>query len=224
MKILTRTLILFILGLFINNIAWSHSRLVNPSPRVNLDNIKDNNGAPCGAARTNTPHTFTSGQTITVQLEETINHPGEFVIRFSMAGDANFVELTRVPDDINKGFKNINVTLPNEECTDCTLQLVQVMTDRNPPTNYYSCADLVLSTNGTPPPPNPGPNPPPVDNGGNSSQDLNSSTQLDDKPQMAGCGLVDFNSPKGPPPFGLALLTLPLIVLFFLRRKSLIPR
>ncbi|MGI9302428.1 MAG: hypothetical protein ACR2RB_06955, partial [Gammaproteobacteria bacterium] len=32
----------------------------------------------------------------------------------------------------------------NEPCDDCTLQLIQVMEDRDPPTNYYSCADVVL--------------------------------------------------------------------------------
>jgi hypothetical protein len=34
--------------------------------------------------------------------------------------------------------------MPNVNCDNCTLQLIMVMTETNPPTNYYSCADIQL--------------------------------------------------------------------------------
>jgi hypothetical protein len=50
------------------------------------------------------------------------------------------------------------ITLPNIECTNCTLQLTQMMTDKPPYTTaltsddiYYQCADLVLSASAPPP-------------------------------------------------------------------------
>jgi uncharacterized protein (TIGR03382 family) len=63
----------------------------------------------------------------------------------------------RIPD----GTLSTQITLPNMECTNCTLQLIQVMHDKCPytietPMNqdasddiYFNCADIVLS-NGAP--------------------------------------------------------------------------
>ncbi|MCA9560948.1 MAG: hypothetical protein KC583_20510, partial [Myxococcales bacterium] len=59
------------------------------------------------------------------------------------------------------------VTLPDVECDNCTLQVIQVMFDKPPQTSpgndlYYQCADLVLRGDGPPPPPvdaGPGPGP-----------------------------------------------------------------
>jgi len=50
----------------------------------------------------------------------------------------------------------VTVTLPNMTCDNCTLQVIQVMTDKEPFTTpgddiYYQCADLVLREGGTPP-------------------------------------------------------------------------
>ena len=114
--------------------------------RNNNANIKV---GPCGVARTNTPAVFKTGETITLQWESTIHHQGYFRIAFSPAGDAGFdqnVLLDNVQEFDNRytGEYSAQVTLPNEPCDDCTLQMIQVMLDRSPPTNYYSCADIQL--------------------------------------------------------------------------------
>ncbi len=117
--------------------------------------------APCGGkARTNTPKVLKKGDTVTLKFRETIGHPGHFIISFSPAADEDFdknilldniVRGVGVVDDKNNIYSR-EITLPDVECTDCALQLIQVMTDRNPPTNYYSCADIQLTATGAPPP------------------------------------------------------------------------
>ena len=114
--------------------------------RNNNANIKV---GPCGVARTNTPAVFKAGETITLQWESTIHHQGYFRIAFSPAGDAGFdqnVLLDNVQEFDNRytGEYSAQVTLPSEPCDDCSLQMIQVMLDRSPPTNYYSCADIQL--------------------------------------------------------------------------------
>ncbi len=61
--------------------------------------------------------------------------------------------------DMAGGEYDIDVTLPDIECDNCTLQVIQVMTDKPPyvsgyvPENndiYYQCADLVLVAGGGP--------------------------------------------------------------------------
>lgn len=132
---------------------------------------------PCGGlARTATPNKLQMGSTINVQWEETIQHPGRFEFYFSNAGDANFTLLKTVidnQDNVNTPHQfSTAITLPNTACTNCTLQLIQVMTE-NPaaPTLYYSCADIELSSSAAPPPgpapaptptPSPSPNPQPA--------------------------------------------------------------
>ena len=60
--------------------------------------------------------------------------------------------LANIPEVPATRFYTRTITLPNIECNDCSLQLIQVMTDRSPPSNYYSCADIQLTSNGTLPP------------------------------------------------------------------------
>jgi hypothetical protein len=125
------------------------------APRTSATGLKE--PAPCGGvARTNSPVVLQSGATVEVQFSETINHPGYFRIAFSPAADAGFDQNVLV-DNIAEVPATRNytqtITLPDIECDDCTLQLIQVMTDRDPPTNYYSCADIQLTATGTAPPP-----------------------------------------------------------------------
>jgi hypothetical protein len=58
-------------------------------------------------------------------------------------------------DRIADGTLSTQVTLPNMECTNCTLQFIQVMTDKCPYTVdalsddiYFNCADITLSNTG----------------------------------------------------------------------------
>lgn len=129
----------------------SHARMKSDTtimPRSSSDSLKS---GPCGGlAKSPNPKTLSPGATITINWEETINHPGRFEFYFSTANDSNFTLLKTVPDNSNATNDlphqfNTTITLPNVSCDNCTLQMIQVMTDRNPPSNYYSCADIRLS-------------------------------------------------------------------------------
>jgi hypothetical protein len=75
-------------------------------------------------------------------------------------------------DRILDGTESIQVALPNMECDNCTLQFIQVMTDKCPYTVdvnsddiYFNCADITLS-NSAPPPTDAGVPDPDGGNGG----------------------------------------------------------
>ena len=110
---------------------------------------------------------FQPGATITVTWDETIDHPGHFRISFDDDGEDDFVDPDGF-DDVSGGPTVLmdgiadrsvrggdatytqQVTLPDVECENCTLQLIQVMSDKPPYGDgndiYYQCADIVLST------------------------------------------------------------------------------
>lgn len=148
--------------LLVSQNAFSHARL---KAAGNVPARSANAGlkiAPCGGvARTLNSKSFVAGSTISVDWEETINHPGRFEIYFSEANDANWVLLKTVSDtmDLTNDLPHSStttVTLPNVPCTACTIQLVQVMTE-NPmaPSLYYSCGDVQLTPSSTPVTPTP---------------------------------------------------------------------
>jgi MYXO-CTERM domain-containing protein len=126
------------------------------------------------------------GATITVTWLETINHPGWFRIAFQPNGQtfgippesngppSNYptlnqegVDMTNqsivLKDRIMDGTLSTQITLPSMECTNCTLQFIQVMTDKPPYSIdalsddiYFNCADITLS-NAAPMAPDAGP-------------------------------------------------------------------
>ena len=163
MKIQLLVLQLFVITLFSSS-AMAHVRAKvagNLVPRSNSDNLKT---APCGGiARGITSAAFSPGQTITMNWEETINHPGRFEIYFSAAGDSNWQLLKTVIDttdntnDLPHQYST-TVTLPSTPCSACTIQLIQVMTE-NPaaPTYYYSCFDVRTQAASSTPAPAPTP-------------------------------------------------------------------
>jgi hypothetical protein len=130
---------------------------------------------PCGVnQRTSKPTEFRPGQTITVQLNETVDHPSHYRIAFNPNGDT-FEDPTSVDDksgahphvllddimDVSAAKQSVEVVLPNVTCDNCTLQLIQVMYDKGGngfggrdsagkgnDDLYYACADIVLK--GTP--------------------------------------------------------------------------
>ena len=96
---------------------------------------------------------FAPGETITVRWTETIDHTGSFVVSFDEDGadEADFAAdiLYEEADPSGTGGeqREAQVTLPDVECTNCTLRLVQIMsTSENPSPSsiYYQCADIVL--------------------------------------------------------------------------------
>ncbi|HEY0136769.1 MAG TPA: SCE4755 family polysaccharide monooxygenase-like protein [Nannocystis sp.] len=119
-------------------------------------------GGGAGDTRGEVVHSFRPGQTIVVEWDETVDHPGHFRISFDADGQDDFVDPASFTDldgnaailidgiaDGHGGSYRQEVTLPAVECDRCTLQVVQVMTDKPPYGDgndlYYQCVDLVLS-------------------------------------------------------------------------------
>lgn len=130
--------------------AFAHTMVTSPSPRVDSDSIKESS-APCGGPRGSTIHQLDPGQMLTIEYDETVAHQGHFELRFSMAGDTNWMSLDdNIPDQGGVGSYEHTFQVPDVECADCTFQFIQVMTDRNPPQNYYSCIDVAIGSDTTP--------------------------------------------------------------------------
>lgn len=138
--------------------ASAHIALRSPAPRTT-----EMKAGPCGGAgsvRGATTTTFAPGQTITVEWDETVDHPGHYRIAFDDDGDDVFVNPMTHADsypwvlaepiaDKAGGHYTQQVTLPDAECTNCTLQLMQIMTTVEPYNSfYYQCADITIAAAG----------------------------------------------------------------------------
>lgn len=151
--------------------AHAHIQLVYPPQR-----LADQKTGPCGrsgSVRGNNVSVFEPGQTITVMWKETVGHPGHFRISFDDDGQDDFVNPAGygdfysapsvlsddIPDSSCGDVSRAEITLPNIECENCTLQVVQVMYDKEPYGDgndlYYQCADIALRVGGQSPPPDP---------------------------------------------------------------------
>src|SRR4051794_32365376 len=151
--------------------ASAHIEMGFPTPRFD---DRQNKRCPCGTggdgtranngcavsksdpARGSTSNAFASGETITVQWRETIDHVGRFRVAFDPDGadqqdfDANVLADIADPGG-NSGQHTLDVTLPDVACDNCTLQLIQVMNGdvshevATPVNSYFQCANLVLT-------------------------------------------------------------------------------
>jgi hypothetical protein len=121
-------------------------------PRYNNPGIKTS--PPCGsdasfgAYRTNRKSIFVSGETITVEWVETINHGGSYVFDFAPANDQGFEQnpIMTVADTQNDNatphYYSDTIQLNYAPCDACTLRMRQDMDNLQ---NYYlSCADIVI--------------------------------------------------------------------------------
>ncbi len=126
---------------------------------------------PCGInQRGDVVTAFRPGETITVTLNETIDHPSHYRVAFSLAGD-QFDDPTRTDEPAGDGRyvlrddiidepaarQDVEVILPDVTCEQCTLQLIQVMYDRLDPGElptagdlYFGCADIALREDAAP--------------------------------------------------------------------------
>lgn len=136
--------------------AFAHARFKlngTTPPRNNSTGLKT---GPCGnIPRTNNPTILVAGQTLKLQWEEVVDHPGYYRVAFSPANDAGFdqnIWVARVDDLKDVHQYEATVTVPNTPCTQCSLQMIQYMTENNPPSLYYSCADIEIRPMGTPTP------------------------------------------------------------------------
>ena len=155
----TWTSIAFVFALMVPSSVLAHVTLTYPSPRT-----LSNKTGPCGAVdsvRGNDVSIFEPGETITVRWDETVDHPGHYRIAFDDAGNDDFpdpfipeddfpsVLVDQIPDREGGGLYSLDVTLPDYECEDCTLQLIQIMTTRVPYDSFYfQCADIALRAGG----------------------------------------------------------------------------
>lgn len=143
--------------LFAAGTADAHVEMTSPAPRTTA-----NKAPPCGgAARGNNGiHHFAPGETIVMEWDETVDHPGHYRIAIDMDGDDSFKNPS-TPDDAFPetlvepiadkvgGHYTQEVTLPETPCDNCTLQLIQVMTTRVPYNSfYYQCADITIGEGG----------------------------------------------------------------------------
>lgn len=142
--------------------AGAHLDVLSPAPRSSQ--LKQ---GPCGGGadelRGDVVHSYRPGQTITVTWDEYVDHPGHFRISFDEDGQDSFADpasfedvsgnpsvlIDGIPDRAGGGSYSQEVTLPAVSCDRCTLQVVQVMSDKPPYGDgndlYYQCVDLVLS-------------------------------------------------------------------------------
>jgi hypothetical protein len=160
--------------LFVPGVAHAHITLTDPPARHPAADLKN---GPCGTgpgdSRTTDPAkitTYTAGETITIAFTESIQHNSHYRVSLSSTGDAGFVDPTGYEDrelaanDLLQSEDDpapapptgeaeehsVTVTLPSEPCEECTLQLIQVMTDKPPWGSgggadiYYQCADIVI--------------------------------------------------------------------------------
>jgi MYXO-CTERM domain-containing protein len=120
---------------------------------------------PCGL--TDSPRgpeqVFEPGETITVEWNETVEHPGHYRIAFDIDGedfplpnnpDDNF-EVTLVDQIADRNVNDADrtysqeITFPDVECENCTLQLIQIMTTNIPYNSFYfQCSDISLRAGG----------------------------------------------------------------------------
>jgi Lytic polysaccharide mono-oxygenase, cellulose-degrading len=147
--------------------ASAHVQLRAPQQRHT-----DQKAGPCGlpdSTRGENVCEFRPGATITVEWDETVEHPGHFRVSFDDDGTDDLIDPSDYDDyyaskavlvdeiedrdvdaDGNARY-SMQIELPDIECDSCTLQLIQVMSDKPPwgpgggDDIYYQCADLVLS-------------------------------------------------------------------------------
>lgn len=158
------TLILAVAALLHAAAAHAHIQLVYPPQRY-----AEQKQGPCGRSggvRGDNVSVFAPGQTITVMWKETVGHPGHFRVSFDEDGDDDFVNpaayddfytnsavlIDNIKDTGCGDVSQVQVTLPDIECENCTLQVVQVMTDKGPYGDgndlYYQCSDIALRPGG----------------------------------------------------------------------------
>ena len=149
-------------------VAAAHISLQYPLPRTTMQ--KDRHCGLAGSTRSANPTVLAPGETIIVRWTETINHPGHYRISFDADGEdftipLTFDDLTQTENvlvdnilDAQGGTYEQEITLPNVECENCTLQLIQMMTDKPPYGElageaddiYFLCADIALRPGGGP--------------------------------------------------------------------------
>nr|AYM52938.1 hypothetical protein [Jahnella sp. MSr9139] len=152
-------------------VAQAHINMLNPTPRHDSA-TGDQKAGPCGVAgstRGSVIATFQPGEAITIEWDETIDHTGHYRVLFAEDGQdfpnpANGADVCtpgtelapgihcladNIPDQAGGPNYTQPITLPNISCNNCTLQLIQWMSDKEDdgiPNNeiYFECVDVTL--------------------------------------------------------------------------------
>lgn len=137
--------------------SFAHAVLTEPQSR---DGADGNKTGPCGTAVIKYgANNYTPGQSLTVKWNETVNHPGCFVVEWSKDNNATFTNLATVKHTTVGATPrpySTTVTLPTGDCQNCTLRLIQHMLSSDalpcPPATpaagslYFSCAQMVSAS------------------------------------------------------------------------------
>lgn len=161
--------------------ADAHIRLLSPAPRYEITGFDTGiKSCPCGLGSSNRTCNLATdasdpdrsenvlrveaGSQLTLRFDEYVDHTGSFRVAFDPDGAdmADFNENILVPivaDPTNASgmIWEIPVTIPEEPCDNCTLQLIQAMHgDTTTPvedpaglSTYYTCVDLEIVPAGT---------------------------------------------------------------------------
>lgn len=127
---------------------------------------------PCGDEDDGLPganvYVFAPGETVVLAWREFVDHPGHYRVAFDPEGSDDFVDpataderysggtvlLDGIEDVAGESEYEVMVTLPEVECEACTIQIIQVMTDKAPYGDgndiYYHCIDVRLVEGGGP--------------------------------------------------------------------------
>lgn len=155
-----------IVGLW-SSVAAAHIEITSHIDRHGRDDQKQ---GPCGAAdggeRGDAIYAYEPGASVKISWNEYIDHPGHFRVAFDDDGDDAFADpatgdelytnaavlLDGIPDEAKVEDYEVEVTLPDIECERCTIQVIQVMTDKPPFGDgndvYYHCIDVRLVPGG----------------------------------------------------------------------------
>lgn len=160
------TVLMLSLGMLLGSPLQAHITLTYPPARAGTTSPI---GYPCGLdpdTGRGAASPLLPGSTIEIRWTEWINHPGHFRISFDDDGQNDFIDpsgytdyytapsvlLDNISDPDNVSQHSAMVTLPNIECGNCTLQIMQVLTDKAPYTAgansddlHRMCADVILT-------------------------------------------------------------------------------
>ena len=152
----------FLFAVAFPQVAAAHIEITSHETRHGVDQQKV---GPCGAAGAgpgDTVYTYAPGQTVELRWHEFIDHPGHYRVAFDVTGSDAFVDpataddlfagetvvLDGIADEPDVHDYAVQLELPEQECEACTIQIVQVMTDKPPFGDgndlYYHCIDVRL--------------------------------------------------------------------------------
>lgn len=155
--------------------ADAHLRLTSHQSRYGDTQKAGPCGQTDGVRTTDKVYIAKPGTEVTLIWDEYINHPSFYRIDFDLDGDdfsapilpcadQNSIDdcfdttdtgpymVNNITDDA-AAVQSYVYTLPDVECTNCTLQVIQAMHDKPPYTDpgneiYHQCIDIILDNNG----------------------------------------------------------------------------